>query len=335
MPNAEGAGYYRFALDPDSVDALLAIAATLPDREALTLADSLAAAYRAGRLPFAKLLAATRVLAKHPNRQVSISLGYELVDVGNAWLDESGREQIAAALRDIYGPRLAAIGFVPRAAAHAADSSERRLLRRSLVALLALHARDPQLRATLAAAADASLSDTTAIDPEYRDIAWAVGVQDLPPDFAKALRARLLASEDAAERTDIALALGYAQRKGDAAASLALALDPQIRAGELFRMVYQQLYRAPTRDAAWSWFAENFESIANKLPGFAQAAIVGLPKSFCDTGHRRDVEATLTPAVARTGLGTLELERTLERIDLCIAQKAALGEGVRAGLAAQ
>jgi aminopeptidase N len=333
MPNADGAGYYRFALDPGSVDALLEIAGKLPDREALTLADSLAAAFRAGRLPFDKLVAAAAILAKHPNRQASISLGYELVEIANSWLDDADRDRIAATLREIYEPRLGALGFVPRAGAHAGDSSERRLLRRSIVALLALHARDPQLRATLARAAEASLTDPKAIDPEYRDIAWAIGVQDLPPEFARTLRERLLASEDAAQRTDMALALGYAEREADAAASLELALDPKIRAGELFRIVYQQLYRAPTRDTAWSWFANNFDAIANKLPGFAQAAMVGLPGSFCDAAHRRAVEATLGPAVERTGLGTLELERTLERIDLCIAQDAALGKDVRAALA--
>ncbi|HSN71212.1 MAG TPA: ERAP1-like C-terminal domain-containing protein, partial [Steroidobacteraceae bacterium] len=315
------------------LDALLEIAAQLPDREALTLADSLAASYRAGRLPFAKLLAATEVLAQHPNRQVAISLGYELVEIGNAWLDDSGRAAIAAMLREVYTPRLEEVGFVPLAGAYAAESSERRLLRRSLVALLALRARDPQLRTLLAEAAKSSLSDAEALDPEVRDIAWAVGVQDLPPEFSRKLRERLLASEDAAERTDAALALGQAERPADAAASLALALDPGIRSGELFRLVKQQLDGAATRDAAWTWFAANFDAISNRLPGFAQAAIVSLPGSFCDAAHRREVETVLAPAVARTGLGTLELERTLEKIDLCMAQRAELAPAAAAALA--
>lgn len=41
MPNADGAGYYRFALDAADAAALLARGTRLPDREALVLADSI------------------------------------------------------------------------------------------------------------------------------------------------------------------------------------------------------------------------------------------------------------------------------------------------------
>ena len=50
MPNADGAGYYRFALDAAGWRALEANFDRLNELEALAAADSLSAAYQANRL---------------------------------------------------------------------------------------------------------------------------------------------------------------------------------------------------------------------------------------------------------------------------------------------
>jgi len=333
MPNADGAGYYRFALDEQSVDRLLAIAAGLPDGEALALADSVAAAFRAGRLPFAQFLSAARALAGHSNRQAATSLGYELASIQSQWFELPVRRAIAGELSAIYAPRLDALGLDLNAGAHASDPSDRRLLRRSLVAILALDAREVSIRSLLAEAAKSSLDDPAALDGEFRDIAWSVGAQDLGPAFFEAMRERLLSGEDASSRTDAATAIGAVETAESASAALALAIDPQVRVGEMFRIVWQQVNAAATRDAAWPWLAEHFDSLTNKLPGFAQSVLFELPSSYCDAAHRREIESLMTPAVVRTGKGSLELARTLETIDLCMAQKAVLGPRILATLA--
>jgi len=333
MPNADGAGYYRFALDEQSVDRLLAIAAALPDREALALADSVAAAFRAGRLPFEQLVSAARALAGHSNRQAATSLGYELASMQNQWFEANVRQAIAGELDAIYAPRLDELGLELESGAYAGDPPDRRLLRRSLVAILALDARDAGIRTALAAAASQSLDDPAALDAEFRDIAWSVGAQELGPAFFAAMRQRLLTGEDASLRTDAATAIGAVESADGAAAALALALEPQVRVGEMFRIVWQQVHAAATRDAAWVWLAKHFDSLTNKLPGFAQSVLFELPSSYCDAAHRRDIESFMKPAVARGGKGSLELARTLETIDLCMAQKAALGPRIVATLA--
>ncbi|WP_164156266.1 M1 family metallopeptidase, partial [Sandarakinorhabdus rubra] len=57
VPNANGAGYYRFSLDNAGWDRLIAAAAALPEREAMVTADSLWAEFAAGRTDFARVVA--------------------------------------------------------------------------------------------------------------------------------------------------------------------------------------------------------------------------------------------------------------------------------------
>ncbi|MGH8432216.1 MAG: M1 family aminopeptidase, partial [Solimonas sp.] len=83
MPNAAGAGYYRYSLEPAAVGALLARAMTLSEGEGLALADSLVASYKSGDLTLDQLLDAARALSGHPVRQVATQLGIDLADLGN------------------------------------------------------------------------------------------------------------------------------------------------------------------------------------------------------------------------------------------------------------
>jgi len=84
-------------------------------------------------------------------------------------------------------------------------------MRRELVGIVALWARDAEIRRVLAAAAQRSLEDDAALDPLLRSRAWAVGVQSLAPAFRQAIETRLLESKDPQIRQDAAVALGYAE----------------------------------------------------------------------------------------------------------------------------
>src|SRR5690606_33319163 len=71
MPNAHGSGYYRFALAPALQQALADAFAQLDEREQRVYADSVTAAYDAGDLKPAQLLAALPRFAAAPVRQTA------------------------------------------------------------------------------------------------------------------------------------------------------------------------------------------------------------------------------------------------------------------------
>lgn len=334
MPNAGGAGYYRFALDGTDLERLVALAPQLPETEAIMLADSVAAAFRAGHLPFGEFLTAARQLAMHPSRLASTAPGLELVDIKDRWADPATREAIARQLRELYGPRLADLGLDVRRDAYAGESAAQRQLRRSLASLVVRHGRDPELRARLAAAARASLTDPAALDREFRSLTWTVGVQDLGDAFAQSLEARLLASDDSQLRQDAANAIGAAEDAKGSARALRLVADPGIRTMEVFALLGGQFGSPATRDAAWDWFAGNLERVLQGLPGYAKDATFGMVEWFCDTKRRPEIEQTLTAKADEAGSGALEVRRALEGIDLCVAQNAALGASVAAAMRA-
>jgi hypothetical protein len=149
LPNAGGAGYYRFRLDPAGWDRLVASAATLPGPDALALADSVWADFAAGTGSFARVVATARGLSGHPERLAATHLSGPLEYVGESML---AADQVAAYRRlvsSIYAPRLAALGFDPRLGAHKGDRSRyKRCAKRSCRWSRASRATRPSARAS-------------------------------------------------------------------------------------------------------------------------------------------------------------------------------------------
>src|SRR5688572_28656333 len=146
MPNAHGAGYYRFALAPKYQQALSGAFAQLDEREQRVYADSVTSAYGAGQLTPAQLLAA---LPQFTSAQVRQTVTAGLGQVG--WMDEyllqddaqraAFRKQVAT----IYRPRLDQLGMAPKAG----ESDDDRLLRSALVNFFAETLEDSAVRAEM------------------------------------------------------------------------------------------------------------------------------------------------------------------------------------------
>lgn len=325
MPNAGGSGYYRFALEAGALSGLIGVAADLPPPEALALADSVGAAFRAGRLPFDGLVSVARRLATFPDRRVALALSNQLLDIRNRWADPAGREAIAALIVDIYGPRLQTLGLDPSAGAYAGEDPGTRMLRVSLAELLAFGGHHQPTLGVLGDAARRSLEDPDALDPEFRQAAWEAGVRLSGKPFAEQMIVRLKTSADPQERIAASAALGAATEPELSTMALQLLLEPQVRALDMYYIVFPQLTQPQTREGTWSWLLANFQAFTDRLPGFAQGFVYSMPSSFCDAGLRGSASKFLEQAVADRRTNPLIAARTLESIDLCIAQKAALG----------
>ena len=299
--------------------------------EGLALADSLDAAYKAGTLKLDKLLSAAAALSQHTDRQVAVALADSLLDLHDRVLDAAERRSLERRLNEIYGPRLRALGMDLRAGAYEKEPVEQQLLRRSLLRIVALGARDPDVRATLLQAARASLREPAALDTAVRGIAWGVAAQE-DPTFADALIALMTPTQDGLVRQHAAGALGLSELPAIADKARTLAINPGTRTIETFAILGGQFDSPSTREAAWDWMHDNFDAVVHRLPGFAQAATFEFPAAFCDKQKRQDLEAFLAPKSKALGMGELELARSLERIDLCIAQKEGHAADMQAAL---
>jgi alanyl aminopeptidase len=62
---------------------------------------------------------------------------------------------------------------------------------------------------------------------------------------------------------------------------------------------------------------------------------VSIGRGFCDAQHRQDLEAFFKDKIGQSRGGPRILAQTLERLDLCIALRAAQQDSVTAFLKAQ
>jgi alanyl aminopeptidase len=322
MPNAGGAGYYRFALAESDRSRLDAAFAELTPREQLVLGDALASGFERGALGPADLLHGAERIARAPDWPVA---GSPLPSVD--WLREQlasppERAALDAWILRVYGPRLAALGLDEREA----EPDDARLERQALVETLA-RAGDPALRRALLARARAAFGagrfDAAPLAANQRVAALSVLAQDgADADFA-ALESALRGEADAQLRRDLLSALGAARAPERGARARALALDPLVRPGELFTLLGSHFAWEENRPAARAWFLANSDALFAKLPALHAAGAPALwAAGACSEAEAAKVEEQFGARLAALEGGPRALAELGERIRLCAALRA-------------
>lgn len=340
LPNAGGAGYYRFGLERAGWQALMATFPRLSQKEGLAIADSLSAAHQAGQLPTSDWLEAQRVIAASPWATLALWPRNDLLRLRDALAPADARGRINALLREMYRPRLDALGpaaldftatSTPPATAAAINAA---LLRNGLVRLLALEADDGGLRASLAAQAQRYLRagksgglDAAALDPALVGTALAAGVHELGAPFVELLLERMLASGDAQFRAEAAAALAYTDDAALGERVRGLLLDRRLRAREPTTLLFALAERASQRRATFEWFKAHREAFTAGFGPFGLRSLPRLAGGFCSTAEAAEVEAYFGPLVQTWPGAARTLAETIEGIELCAALRdAGLGE---------
>lgn len=328
--NADGAGYYRFDLPAADWSRLLAAGARLPAAEAMTAADSIWAGFAAGTTPFARVLAAAEAFAPHPERLVATWLAFDIARVAREALPQAEHGRLEARLRTLYGPQLAALGLDPARGRYAAENPDRRQLRQTLAGILALDARDPAVRATLRAAAEAALAGRPdALDPALRPTALRVLAEEGGPAAADRLRDALVASDDPLFRRHAASALGSQPDEAGAAHVLGFVTDARLQNLEALAILGGLFQRQATRATALAFVERDWARLKPRIGGLL-GGFAGAAGSFCAEADAREVERVFRPKLAELGAGSLELDRPLAAIRRCAALQAATGADIRA-----
>ncbi|WP_068071072.1 M1 family metallopeptidase [Novosphingobium lentum] len=327
MPNAGGTGYYRFELPPAQWDALIAGAATLPGSEAMALADSLIGSFYAGRATPMQVIAASRALVANPDSYAQDNATGLLEALAYRDVIDAPAKLAYARLMDrLFAPQLASLGFDPRSGAYAADTPEKSKRRATVVNRLASEAKDPALRAKLAAAAAAWLGgDANALDRAYYNPGFSSYVQAGKLPAAKALMDKALASQDPLFRPN---ALGAIGSSGDADTATWLLdgfKDDRLRASERLGLISDVITTSETREQGYQWMKRHLPELLGGSGGiFFASRLPGLLSGFCSAARADEMEQELRPKFAGK-TGELELERTIERVRDCGVLKQARG----------
>jgi len=339
FPNADAAGYFRFALAPADLAKLKKDGlASLSTREKIAFGNSLRAGYNKGTTPFADALGAAAALVGDENAQVAGEpMGYVASARDWFWDDAAVLEGIEAYGRALYGKTYARLGWTRGKG----EDDDATWLRQSVIGFLALTARDPAVRAEakkrgLAYLGEGPKGDHTihkdAVDPNLAGTALAVVGQEMGEGkLFDAMLALLAKTQDEDVRGKILWALGSAKNPGIAASARALALDPRLRVNEVMSTLWAQLSSAETRDEAYKWILEHYDALVARISSHhGGARLIGAAGGFCTEADAKRVESFFATKVDAIEGGPRVLASTLENIRLCVARRGAHERSARA-----
>jgi len=327
MPNENGAGYYRFALDTDGWTALLDNLDKLNSRELLTVQDSLESAFRAGKVEAPVFISGMEKFAKSPEYDVASAAGDWL-----GWmydrLPESARGDVARLTRDMYSARYKNIV--------GKDTPEGNLLAPTLAARLVTYGNDDDLKVAFAAKGRAYIAgDKTAVAPNLLPRALRAAMAD--GDMTMAANLLKMATNGSSFEKGAAIgALGQTTDENIWGMLLDTALiDEDMLTGRQATTLVSVLLGSDTLgDKTWEWVKSNFTQFVNsRVPDVRKGGIPAFARNFC-TLERRDEAKRFFEYNAKTIPGyERSLAQTLESIELCAALKDAKAAETAAALA--
>ena len=319
-PNADGAGYYRFAFDDAGWPSLIEEVAVMAPAEALALGDSLNAAFRAGKVSAATYVAGMVALVNHDTWDVADAATSHLESITSI-LDAEHLPAVESAFRDIVGPRFARLPD--------GDDAGTALLRQRMQSFLVVMAKDPAVREPLARDAAARIgldgeADPSAVAAGELETVLSVGVQDIGEPFFDLLLEQAQADEDPAFRVAARGALARVEDPALVRKLQAALLERRFQGSEFLGIVFDQMFREATTELTHAWLVENYDEIFEQLPDSYRArALPALGSAFCSAERADEWQAYIEARAEQLPGYERTLAQATESIRLCAALRQA------------
>jgi alanyl aminopeptidase len=340
MPNADSAGYYRFAMPAGDIERLMGAGwSRLTERERLGIANNLRASFDADAVEAGVVFGTFDRIARDDSRSVAT----EPMGLTN-WTREylvtdAQRPSFERWAAGLYSARARTLGWGPRPNA-AREDGERALLRANLLSFLADIARDARTRRDAAErgrryigfGGDAQIHPE-AVEASLVGLALRTAVQESDAAFFDALLTKVMGSDDALFRSQGLAALGATRDPALSSRALALSLDARLRVNEVTDTLFEQLAYPETRAAAWAFMREHFDEIFARVATTRAGYAPWYVASFCSEAEATEVEAFFADRIEALPGGPRNLRGALEAIRLCAARVGAQRESASAFLA--
>ncbi|HEV2651466.1 MAG TPA: M1 family metallopeptidase [Rhizomicrobium sp.] len=323
--NPSGVGYFRYSLDEPGWQTQIASLPALAPADQIAVLDNIDAAMRSGGASPADLLAVVKTLASTARWDVLESIRTAMHDL-RMGLSPSDLVAYRAFISHNFAARLSAAGLVG-IKDEAPDAAQ---AREGVARLLVSEAHDAYAIAELSAA----VRQNKPLAPELRQEAYRAALLADPAYGGELMT--MFKAPDSSEQLRHQIVYAFAGQ-GDPKVSetlLKLALTPTMRAGEI-RYLYSD-YGADTsaRTVLWPWLETNFRVLENRQTLATMQGATTIMENACDAGLRTRMDKFLAPYIAQIEGGARRLAETDEKIDRCVAFRAAKGADVSAALAA-
>ncbi|MCE9673311.1 M1 family metallopeptidase [Myxococcus stipitatus] len=328
-PNADARGYYHAVLGGEGLARLARRGgARLSVAERLVLLDDARALLGNGELDVGQALALVSRLGTGDATLVSSAAG--VVDSLPAdFVSSAMQAHRARFVRGLFGARARAVGFVSKPG----ESDDVRQSRPTLLWMAATVGADPELRAEARRLTARWLEDRASLAAEDVDAVLLAAAATGDAALHQKLREAVRSASTGSERELLFVALGGFRDATLARAGLELMLAPEVDAREALPLLFGLLSETSTRPAAFAFLREHFDALRERLPRDLSTWLLTTGGFFCDANHRQQVADFFGPRAHDFAGGERALAQTLERVDLCIARREALGPGLERFLA--
>ncbi|HEU4407591.1 MAG TPA: M1 family metallopeptidase [Polyangiaceae bacterium] len=334
LPNADEAGYYRYALEPADLERLERRRfAPLTDAERVGLLSNAGALVLAGELGADRALALARSFAPEGRRAVVASV----IDL-YALLREKvaeGRDlpRLEALVRKALGPAHARLGWAPDAQTKPGAKAPRpgepdasddaALVRVALIDALASIGHDEAVLREARRRADAFLSKQ---GPEQHpdNVALALRAAARRGDAAlwDALSRALAGPNPPQTRVAISSALASFEDPALLRRTLDLTLTDRVRLQDLRYIFPPAFARRDTSAAAFAWARDHADALARRLPPSMLSGLSALLGSACTEAERDERGAFLADKLRGVEGSGRALALALDRANACVAARA-------------
>ncbi len=333
FPNAQGAGYYRFTTSEPRWQVLIGAVPSLSAADQLTLFHNVTAALRAGQVQASDFFAVIEALAPVAQWDMVAAIKDAVHEFRvSGVIGAADLPKLQSLIRARFGPRMQPSGLSDKPGEPAATT----LLRQHLAELLVEEGRDPALTAQLAKAAHAYLAsggkNYGGMAPELRQEAMRAGIMAEGPSFGDLLMAAIRKSNDEYFLQSGLYALAGAEDAATLDKVLALALTPEIRTGDLRYVLRYFEAETAARPALWNWFKANFAALEKRLSRRGMGYAPDIQHYGCDPQTKAELAAFFAPKTKDLVGSPRVLKQTEERIDRCMALKAAKSSELTAAL---
>ncbi|MGQ0741320.1 MAG: M1 family metallopeptidase [Alphaproteobacteria bacterium] len=342
MPNAEGKGYYRFALDEAGWRALVAASPRMKPADQLALFHNVAAAMRAGKASATDFFRALSILAPvarwdllgEIDSSAPLSLADTLRGLRMNLVSAADMPAYRKLMARLFAPRLDALGLRARAGERPADA----LARAALAKIMVEEARDAKTVKALARDARIYVAsggkNANGLPPELVPVALRAGLLDEGPAFRNDVFALFRKSDDENLRRAILAAASISEDKEFLRRFLALALQPDMRIGELTYLYQFWPRESVSRDVLWEWLKQNYGAILKRVSKRGMNRAPDTLATACTEEARQDLESFFRPHVAELQGAVRPLALSSEKISDCVALKKEKGAEISAALRA-
>jgi aminopeptidase N len=327
MPNAGGAGYWRFVTDAKNAAALRASYASLSTGEQMMLTDSINAGFSAGNTDAADVLAGLEAATTGAPQAIGNSIG--MIGTLKSMLDEDGKTKLADWVEKTYSPVWEYLSERPSPAL----STSEQLLAPDVCDLLLEEGHRADERTVMANRARAYLgigqpADPVALAAEDLYKAVTIGVKEGGWDFYNGAIDFVRTSENQTERATILSAIASNASPDIVTHLFKLSLGDDVSGNELYTIYRAALGNSEAQPVIWPLVKDNFEGIIRKVPAIRIPQSAGVAGNFCTAEGVADAKAffeskaDLIPGYERS------LAQGVGRGDLCSALKAAVTDDV-------